>query len=125
MVGYVALFMVVLPDTLADSVVSSSGGIHRPAAAASTWKRTRCGSPASPRTDIISAFGANVTADNVKTIFGYPRPQMMRNSYHSLNGLWEFQPMQWLAHLAGPGAAPPNCHGRGIVTVLAHRSAQN
>jgi hypothetical protein len=89
----------------------SSGSIHRPTVPASVWRRTRCGSPASPGTDIVTTFGATVTADNVKTIFGYPRPQMTRSSYHSLNGLWEFQPMQWLPSLAAPSAAPANCHG--------------
>ena len=108
-IGQLQLALLVAVAALATSVAASS--VHRPAAPSSSWQRTRCGSPASPGTDIISSFGATVTADNVKTIFGYPRPQMTRPSYHSLNGLWEFQPVQWLAALAPPTAAPPNCHG--------------
>jgi len=50
----------------------------------------RCGSPTSPGTDIITQYGRAVTPDNVKDIFGYPRPQMARPRWHSLNGLWEF-----------------------------------
>ena len=99
---------------LATAGLAAASGIstiHHAAAPASAWQRTRCGSPASPGTDIITSFGATVTAANVKTIFGYPRPQMTRSSYHSLNGLWEFQPVQWLAPLAPPSADPPSCLG--------------
>ena len=95
------------------ALVAGSAHVHRPAAPSSAWQRTRCGSAASPGTDIISSFGATVTPDNVKTIFGYPRPQMTRPAYHSLNGLWEFQPVAWRGPLAPPAANPPNCRGAG------------
>lgn len=36
---------------------------------------------------------------------------MTRASYHSLNGLWEFSPMQRLKPLAPPSLGPPSCHG--------------
>ena len=94
----------------AANSAAAGASVHRPAASAN-WKRTRCGSPASPGTDIPSVFAASITPDSVKTVFGYPRPQMTRPSYHSLNGLWEFASMQRLAHLAPPSEDPPNCKG--------------
>ena len=89
---------------------AAASSVHHPAAS-SRWQRTRCGSPASPGTDIPSSFAASITPESVKTAFGYPRPQMTRPSYHSLNGLWEFAPMQRLAALAPPTADPPSCRG--------------
>ena len=89
---------------------AAASSVHHPAAS-SRWQRTRCGSPASPGTDIPSSFAASITPESVKTAFGYPRPQMTRPSYHSLNGLWEFAPMQRLAALAPPTADPSNCRG--------------
>ena len=76
---------------------------------ASSWRRTACGSPAAmkpgkPPVDIISTWGREITVDSVKTVFKYPRPQMVRggaSSWHSLNGLWEFEPCaEW-------GCGPP------------------
>ena len=53
----------------------------------------------STRSPIIR-WGKAITPDNVKTVFGYPRPQMTRlESWHSLNGLWEFT------------ASLSDCHG--------------
>jgi hypothetical protein len=47
----------------------------------------------SRKVDIISSWGRAVTPENVKTVFDYPRPQLVRgdDSWHSLNGLWEFE----------------------------------
>jgi hypothetical protein len=44
---------------------------------------------ASNKVDIISRWGRQVTPENVKTLFEYPRPQMVRpgGSWVSLNGL--------------------------------------
>lgn len=66
------------------------------------WQRTKCGNP-KKGADIITAWGAAVTPDNVETSFGYPRPQMTRDEASTvlvLNGLWEFD-------LAKAGDAPP------------------
>ena len=42
-------------------------------------------------TDIITQWGKKITPESVKTIFDYPRPQMVRSNFENLNGLWEFQ----------------------------------
>jgi hypothetical protein len=71
------------------------------------WRRTNCGSPASMnasnKVDIISRWGRQVTPENVKTLFEYPRPQMVRpgGSWVSLNGLWQFEACP------GYGCGPP------------------
>jgi beta-galactosidase/beta-glucuronidase len=57
-----------------------------------TWTRPKCGTPNTGQ-DIISSWGKAITPDTVKTVFGYPRPQMMRDasSWSNMNGLWEWQ----------------------------------
>lgn len=42
-------------------------------------------------TDIITEWGKAITPESVKTVFEYPRPQMVRSSFTNLNGLWEFK----------------------------------
>jgi beta-galactosidase/beta-glucuronidase len=42
-------------------------------------------------TDIITEWGKQISPETVKTIFDYPRPQMVRSSFTNLNGLWEFK----------------------------------
>ncbi len=109
----VTVIMISTESSTAAAAESNSAAeilIHHPASSVS-WKRTRCGSPASPGTDIPSSFADSITPESVKTVFGYPRPQMTRASYHSLNGLWEFAPMQRLKALAPPTMDPPSCHG--------------
>lgn len=45
--------------------------------------------PQSPfKTDLITRWGREVTPDNAWT--EYPRPQMVRESWQNLNGLWEY-----------------------------------
>lgn len=76
---------------------------HLPAPA-SSWKRTRCGSPGSPGIDLATNFSSAISPTSVAAAFGYPRPQMTRadSSWTSLNGLWEAQPFVPLA-----GHRPP------------------
>eukprot|EP01051_Picozoa_sp_SAG22_P008114 SAG22_NODE_601_length_8666_cov_7.089413_5_plen_669_part_00 len=97
----------------AAAAAAAGVGAHLPAPAGG-WKWTRCGSPASPGTDIITKWGAAVTALNAKTIFDYPRPQLVRppDSWHSLNGLWEFEPCP------GTGCGPPPFNRRLNQTIL-------
>ncbi len=45
-------------------------------------------------TDIITEWGKKITPESVKTIFEYPRPQMVRSSFTNLNGLWEFKAVE-------------------------------
>ena len=45
-------------------------------------------------TDIITEWGKKITPESVKTVFEYPRPQMVRSSFTNLNGLWEFKAVE-------------------------------
>ena len=102
-----ALMLLLWP--LAAGSLAAAGGtaaVRHIGASPEKWRRTNCGSPASmdgtTKVDIISEWGRQITVDNVKTIFAYPRPQMVRPSWHSLNGLWEFEACpEW-----GCGPAP-------------------
>jgi hypothetical protein len=85
---------------------------HRPAA--STWKRTQCGSP-SGSADIPSKYAMEVSSEGTPLV-KYPRPQMVRGSgtaeslrdvgdasvWTNLNGLWE-----WEATTSDTLATPP------------------
>jgi len=99
------LFAAILASSSASVVTRSS--VHKSTVDAAAYSRTRCGSPSAKAglVDIPSKWAALVTPASVSEpdFFGHPRPQLRRAdaaTFHSLNGLWEFQP-------ATEGEIPP------------------
>jgi len=118
-VALCALAILLLPAGAASHRAASPSALgelsvvsHRPAA--STWRRTQCGSP-SGDADIPTRWASEVSADTTP-LPAYPRPQMVRGRggdrdkgdpslWSNLNGLWEWEPA---ADAAPPFGRPLN-----------------